>query len=66
MNFRNTLIVLSTLVMTLGSSLAMASEEVAKGDPYGSLASALAIGVAAFGGALGQGKTAAEIGRAHV
>lgn len=29
-------------------------------DPYASLAAALAIGVAAFGGAIGQGRTAAS------
>ena len=59
MNFRKTLLLLGTLVMTLGSSLAMASEEASKGDVYSSLAAALAIGLAAFGGSLGQGKTAA-------
>lgn len=58
MNFRKTLLLMSMLVMTMGASLAMAAEEGGKGDPYYSLAAALAIGLAAFGGSLGQGKTA--------
>lgn len=37
----------------------LGEEGAAGGDPYKSLAAALAIGLAAFGGALGQGKTAA-------
>lgn len=37
----------------------MAAEEAGKGDPYASIGAALAIGIAALGGALGQGKTAA-------
>ena len=60
MNFRKTLVLLGTVFLTFGSSLAMAAEEVASGhaDPYASLASALAISIAAFGGAIGQGRTA--------
>ncbi len=57
MIFRKSLLLIGTLVMTFGASFAMAAEEGAKG--YTSLGAALAIGVAAFGGALGQGKTAA-------
>jgi len=60
MNFRKILLVLGTFVMTFGASLAMAADEAAKSsDPFRSLGAALAIGVAAFGGSLGQGKTAA-------
>ena len=61
MNFRKTLLLVGTLVLTLGASLAFAEETAhsASGDIYGSLASALAIGIAAFGGSLGQAKTAA-------
>jgi len=61
MTFRKTLLILGTFVMTFGASLAMAADEVAHsgGDSYRSLGAALAIGLAAFGGSLGQGKTAA-------
>ena len=59
MNFRNALLVVFAFIMTLGTSVAMAAEGGAASDPYASLAAALAIGIAAFGGALGQGKTAA-------
>ncbi len=58
MSFRKALLLVSTLVITLGTSAAMAAEGGAT-DPYASLGAALAIGIAAFGGALGQGKTAA-------
>jgi F-type H+-transporting ATPase subunit c len=59
MSFRKTLMIAFTLMMTLGASMAFAAEGGAGGDQYASLAAALAIGIAAFGGALGQGKTAA-------
>jgi F-type H+-transporting ATPase subunit c len=60
MSFRKALVVVSTLVLTLGSSLAFAEEAAhAAGNLYGPLAAAIAIGLAAFGGSLGQGKTAA-------
>jgi len=59
MNIRRTVIALTAFMMTFGSFAAMASEGAAGGDAYSSLGKALAIGVAAFGGALGQGKTAA-------
>ncbi len=46
-------------LVSLFSSVAMANEEAATGsDPYRSLGAALAIGIAAFGGAIGQGRTA--------
>ncbi len=60
MNFRKTLLLIGTLVMTFGASFAFADEAAAAhGAGMGSLGAALAIGIAAFGGALGQGKTAA-------
>jgi F-type H+-transporting ATPase subunit c len=60
MSFRKIFFVLSTLMMTLGTSVAMAAEGAAgDGGPYAGLAAALAISIAAFGGALAQGKTAA-------
>jgi F-type H+-transporting ATPase subunit c len=61
MNFRKTLILLGTIMMTFGAHFAMAEEAVAHsgGDAYASLAAALAIGIAALGGSLGQAKTAA-------
>lgn len=59
MNFRKILLVVGTLVMALGAPLAMASDGAASSDPYRSIGAALAISIAAFGGALGQGKTAA-------
>ncbi len=49
---------MGTLVMTLTPALAFAEEEAKSGDPYRSLGAALAIGLAAFGGSLGQGRTA--------
>lgn len=59
MNFRKALILFGTLIMTFGASLAMAQEHGGgSGDPYASLGAALAIGLAAFGGSLGQGRTA--------
>ena len=60
MTFKKTLFTLGTLAMTFGASVAMAQEGATQSmDPYASLAAALAIGLAAFGGALGQAKTAA-------
>lgn len=50
---------LATLVLTLGASAALAQEGGATGGTdLGGLAAAIAISVAAFGGALAQGKTA--------
>src|SRR4051794_9766140 len=60
MNFRKALLVVFALIMTLGTSAAFAAEGAGAADPYASLAAALAIGIAAFGGAIGQGKTAAS------
>ena len=57
---KNLSIILGSMAALLVGSLAMASEGGAVGgDQYASLGAALAIGLAAFGGALGQGKTAA-------
>lgn len=57
---KNLSIILGSMAAFLVGSLAMASEGgAAGGDQYASLGAALAIGLAAFGGALGQGKTAA-------
>ncbi len=53
--------VVSGLSVFLVSALAMAQEGAGaahSADPYASLAAALGIGIAAFGGALGQGKAA--------
>lgn len=61
MSLRKSLMYVFALMMTLGTSVAMAQEGAAVGtDPYASLAAALAIGVAAFGGAIAQGKTASS------
>ena len=61
MNFRKALLLIGVVLAAMGSTLAMASEEVAQsgGDPYKSLGAALAIGLAVFGGSLGQAKVAA-------
>lgn len=58
MRIRKALLVVTSLVLAFGTSLATA-DEGGGGDAYYSLAAALAIGLAAFGGSLGQGKTAA-------
>ena len=55
MNFRNALFLIVSL---FGASVAMAADGAPAGDQFASLSAALAIGIAAFGGALGQGKTA--------
>ena len=56
--FRKVLTV--TAMMAFFASAAMAAEgDVAGVDKYASLAAAFAIGIAAFGGSLGQAKTAA-------
>jgi F-type H+-transporting ATPase subunit c len=60
MNFRKMLVLVSGLMLTFGASIAMAAEGAAgPSDAYASLGAALAIGLAAFGGAIAQGKTAA-------
>lgn len=59
MIFRKIFFVLVSM-MTLGASAAMAAEGAAAGDNgMASMAAGLCIAIAAFGGALGQGKTAA-------
>ncbi|MCM2322110.1 MAG: ATP synthase F0 subunit C [Oligoflexia bacterium] len=60
MSFRKALLVVFSVVMTFGATLAFAQEGAAATDPYASLAAALAIGIAAFGGAIGQGRTASS------
>ena len=63
MNFRKALFLVGSLALTFGASIAMAADEaVASGghvSGIGAWGPALAISIAAFGGALGQGKTAA-------
>jgi len=59
MTFRKALLFV-IMALFCGASVAMAAEgNAAGGDAYSSLGAALAIGLAAFGGSLGQGKTAA-------
>lgn len=60
MKFKNIFLMVSALV-AFAPAFALAEEAVAGAahDPYASLAKALAISIAAFGGALGQAKTAA-------
>jgi F-type H+-transporting ATPase subunit c len=60
MSFRKTLLLIATLILAFGTTMAFADGGAAvTGDAYQSIGAALAIGLAAFGGALGQGKTAA-------
>ncbi len=60
MTFRKAFFVVSTLLVAFFATAAMANDGAAAGgDQYRSLGAALAIGLAAFGGSLGQGKTAA-------
>lgn len=60
MNFRKALMLVGLFGLLLVSSVAFAQEgDAAMGrDQFASLSAALAIGLAAFGGALGQGKVA--------
>ena len=60
MSLRKSLSLISVLMTSFFATAAFASEGAGATDPYASLAAALAIGIAAFGGALGQGKTAAS------
>jgi len=60
---RKALVVLGSFGVFFIAQAAMANEGVAAAaatatDPYASLSAALAIGIAAFGGAIGQGRTA--------
>lgn len=57
MSFVKYLVVLGGLMPALALA-SEAVEQVQQRDPYGALAAALAIGVAALGGALAQAKTA--------
>ena len=61
MTFRRALFIFGSLILTLGTSVAFAQEGAAAASTnhYSALGAALAIGLAAFGGSLGQGKTAA-------
>lgn len=61
MSFRKALFFGLTLMLTF-ASVAFAQEGAATtgGDQFASLAAALAIGVAAFGGAIAQGRTASS------
>lgn len=50
--------VLLAIAMFLMAGMAMANDGMGGVDPYASLAAGLGIGIAAFGGALGQAKAA--------
>jgi F-type H+-transporting ATPase subunit c len=59
MNFRKALFIVGSIVMAFGASAFAAEGAAASGmNPGSAMAAAIAIGVAAFGGALGQGMTA--------
>jgi F-type H+-transporting ATPase subunit c len=64
MSFRKALFSVFTLVLVFGSAMAFAEDggaavaQATGRGPYDTLGAALAIGLAAFGGALGQGRTA--------
>ena len=56
---RKWFLVLSSCMVFIMTGFAFAADEVVHAkDPYSSLAAALGIAIAAFGGALGQAKTA--------
>jgi F-type H+-transporting ATPase subunit c len=59
MSFRKALFYVISMMCAFGVTAAMAAEgNAAGGDAYSSIGAGLAIGLAAFGGSLGQGKTA--------
>lgn len=60
MNFRKVLTAVALITMTFGASAAMAQEGAASGgmNPGSAMAAGLAIAIAAFGGAIGQGMAA--------
>jgi F-type H+-transporting ATPase subunit c len=58
MSFRKALFYVTTLMMTFGATAAMAAEGAGGAKEYGPIGAGLAIGLAAFGGSLGQGKCA--------
>lgn len=64
MRFGRSLVLLAIMMMTFGLSAAFAQESAADAastvSGFGNLGAAFAIGVAAFGGSLGQGKVAAS------
>ncbi len=55
---RKVLVVMA--IMTVFASVAMAAEGATGGNPYGVIGAGFAIGIAALGGSLGQGKAAAS------
>ena len=59
MNLRLFFLMSFSLFVAFSAQLALADGGSTSGDQYSSLAAALAIGIAAAGGAIGQGKTAA-------
>jgi F-type H+-transporting ATPase subunit c len=63
MTFQKLMIIVGTAAASFAATVAMAADGAAAApaahDPYAGLAAAFAIGVAAFGGALAQGRTAA-------
>lgn len=61
MSIRKALLLVGTFMLAFSAQFAFAEEaaHAAMKDPYASLGAALAIGLAAFGGALGQARTAA-------
>lgn len=60
MNLRRTLFLVGFFIMTFGASVAMANDGGASGgDGIGKLGAALAISIAALGGALGQARIGA-------
>ncbi len=59
MNFRRALFLVSLIALAFGATAFAQEGATTAGDAYASIGAALAIGLAAFGGALGQGKTAA-------
>src|SRR5689334_3480956 len=65
MKFRRALLLLGTLALAFGTSLAFAQEgshggAAGAGEAYKSFGAAIALGLAVLGGALGQAKTAAS------
>ncbi|OFZ79938.1 MAG: hypothetical protein A2583_06480 [Bdellovibrionales bacterium RIFOXYD1_FULL_53_11] len=60
MSFRKIMFIVSIFTLAFAATaFAEGGAAAGGGDAYASLGAALAIGLAAFGGALGQGKTAA-------
>jgi F-type H+-transporting ATPase subunit c len=55
MKLRKALLAIGLFMMTFGATAAMAADDAATGGNSGAMAAALAIAIAAFGGAIGQG-----------